>query len=280
MKGLKFENQPCLNCGEMINGSFCSNCGQRAVDNLDRSMKRLVGEFFGNIFFLDNRFFLSFRYLIRKPGLMTKEFLDGKRKKFISPVTLFLFVNLIYFIVNPLSDYSLSLGDQISNQPLHSKMAYKMVTEKIKNENLSMDSYEVTYQNASDNISKSIMIVNVPLIALFIFLYGMKKRKYYFDSLIFSFHFFSLFLLSWITGNWVDTFFEYFDWYSNSYLEAVSFILFTSGIPLIYAVISFREYLQIKWHWSILAGFGAVLGVVLAQLVYRAIIFFITFWAT
>ncbi len=276
----KSEIENCLNCGEMIDGSFCKNCGQRTIDNLDRSMKRLLGEFFGNIFFLDNRFFLSLRYLILKPGLMTREFLDGKRKKFISPVTLFLFINLIYFIVNPLSDYSLSLRDQITSQPVYSELANKMVNEKLLNKDLSMGSYAITYQNASDDISKSIMILNVPLIALGIFLYGYKKRKYYFDSLIFSFHFFSIFLISWITGKWVDTFLEYFEWYSDSYVEAFSFMTFTFGIPLFYAITSFRRYLQIKWAWSILAGFGSILGVILAQLVYRAIIFFITFLAT
>ena len=107
----------CFNCGTPVNGVFCHNCGQRVRDNLDRSLGRLLGEFFGNVFFLDNRFLLSLWYLVRYPSRMTVEFLEGKRKKFISPVTLFLFLNLIYFIVNPLTDYSLSLYDQTHSQP-------------------------------------------------------------------------------------------------------------------------------------------------------------------
>ena len=99
------ENEPCLNCGGIINGSFCYQCGQKALDNNDRSMSTLLGGFFTNLFFLDNRFFISLRMLLIRPGTMTIDFLGGQRKKFLPPVTLFLFVNLIYFLLSPLSDY-------------------------------------------------------------------------------------------------------------------------------------------------------------------------------
>ena len=104
-------SQTCHNCGTPVNGAFCHNCGQQVRDNSDRSVRRLLGEVLGNLFFLDNRFFISVGYLFRFPGRMTVEFLAGKRKKFISPVTLFLFLNLIYFFNKPLSDYSLPIED-------------------------------------------------------------------------------------------------------------------------------------------------------------------------
>lgn len=162
------DTQTCLNCDTTVSGAFCHQCGQRTHDNSDRSIRRLLGEVLGNIFFLDNRFFISAGYLFRFPGLMTVEFLEGKRKKFISPVTLFLFLNLIYFFNTPLSDYSLSLEDQIYGQP-HSSWAKKVLLKKLKKEELDYKTYTTTYQKATDNVSKSVMMVNIPIIAAFIY---------------------------------------------------------------------------------------------------------------
>lgn len=274
-KKVQVHSGPCLNCGEQVQGAFCHACGQKALDNTDRSLIRLLGEFLGNVFFLDNRFFLSFRYLIAKPGTMTVAYLQGKRKKFLSPVTLFLFINLIYFLVNPLTDYSLALYDQMFSQP-YSAWANQLVQQKLEEEGLSFETYAVTYQNASDNLSKSIMILNVPLIALFVYLIGLKKRKFFFDGLIYSFHLFSVFLLWWIFGYFIGFLIpSEFD-----VLEGIAFISFTLIIPVMYAILSVKKYLDVNWFKAILGGLGAFIGIALTQLAYRGTIFIFTFWST
>ncbi len=269
----------CLNCGTSLKGNFCNHCGQQVRNNSDRSTGRLLGEFLGNVFFLDNRFFISVWYLLRYPSRMTIEFLEGKRKKFISPITLFLFLNLIYFFVNPLTDYSLSLYDQIYSQP-YSRWAKGWVDLKLQKEGLDELGYGIIYQNASDNISKSIMIINIPMIAFFVYLMAFKKRRFYFDSLIFAFHFFSLFMASWIMLDWLDTLFHFLYGHNNSTASEISFYLFISIIPLLYAILSIKKFMDIRWYWSILAGMGVILAVGLANLFYRFIIFIVTFWAT
>ncbi len=269
----------CLNCGATVTGEFCHECGQRVRDNLDRSLGRLIGEFLGNIFFLDNRFILSVWYLIRYPSRMTVEFLEGKRKKFISPVTLFLFFNLVYFIVSPLSDYSISLYDQTYSQP-YSGWIQEMVRNKLEREGLDFQAYGVTYQHASDNISKSVMILNIPMIALMVFLITFKQRKFYFDSLIFVFHFFSLFMLSWVLLDWVGTLLSFFSLEDESAASAFVFLLFTFLIPLTYAILGHKKFLAVRWYLAVPAGLATIVAVGLSNLVYRLIIFFLTFWTT
>lgn len=269
----------CLNCGAVVEGSFCPQCSQSVRDNSDRSLSRLTGEVFGNIFFLDNRFLLSIWYLFRYPSRMTAEFLEGKRKKFISPVTLFLFLNLIYFFVNPLSDYSLSLHDQISSQP-YSKWSNEWVTQKIQDEKLNADDYAIIYQKTSDSISKSVMILNVPMIAFFVYLMAFKKRSFYFDSLIFAFHYFSVFMVSWVMLDWSDNLITFITKDENSLLSSISFNLFTLIIPLLYAILGIKRFMNFRWYWSIPAGLGIMIGVFLANFTYRFIIFSLTFWNT
>ena len=269
----------CLNCGASVTGNFCHHCGQRVRENLDRSLGRLLGEFFNNIFFLDNRFFISMRYLVSFPGRMTVEFLEGKRKKFISPVTLFLFLNLIYFIVNPLSDYSLSLYDQIHGQP-YSRWTKTWVDGKLQTEGLDEKEYRITYQNTSDNVSKSIMIINIPMIAVFVYLMAFKKRRFYFDSLLYSFHFFSLYITSWVMLDWADELISLLAGHDDSVISFATLPLFVFVIPLLYAIFSIKKFMSIRWYWAVPAGLGVIVGVSLANLFYRFIIFIIVFWTT
>ncbi|MDW3192330.1 MAG: DUF3667 domain-containing protein [Cytophagales bacterium] len=268
----------CLNCGTPVTGEFCHQCGQRTRDNSDRSVRRLLGEVLGNIFFLDNRFFISVGYLFRFPGRMTIEFLGGKRKKFISPITLFLFLNLIYFFNKPLSDYSLPLEDQIDGQP-HSIWAKKALIKKLRKESLDYETYAPIYQNATDNVSKSIMIINIPIIAAFLYLMAFKRRPFYFDSLIFSFHYFTLYLFSWVMLGWADDLL-FFLGLSDTIVDSIRFNLFVSIVPLIYGILSIKKFMDIRWYWAIPAGVVTVVSVLLANAVYRMIIFYLTLWTT
>lgn len=269
----------CLNCGSTIKGDFCHQCSQRARDNTDRSLSRLLGEFFSNIFFLDNRFFLSAWFLLRFPNRMTVEFLEGKRKKFISPITLFLFFNLIYFFVNPLSDYSLPLSDQMYSQP-YSKWIKEWVDHKLQKKGLDEQSYANTYQNTSDNISKSIMIINIPMIAVFVYLLSFKKRRFYFDSLIFSFHFFSLFMVSWLMISCVNAIIGFLAGPEDSVISEISFYLFAYFVPLLYAILGIKKFMGIHWYWALPTGLCVMVGVAIANLSYRFIILIVTLSAT
>lgn len=279
------ENSPkiiktnCLNCNATVTGDFCGQCGQHVRDNSDRSIRHLLADFFKNVLFFDNRFFISIRFLLCYPSLMTVEFLKGKRKKFISPVTLFLFVNLVYFFVNPLSDYSLSLYDQINSQP-YSVWIKNWVEMKLQAEGLSEQAYSIEYQTKSDSISKSIMIINTPIIAFFVYLITFKKRKFYYDSLIFSIHFFSLFIISWIMLDWADSIIDFLPNQVHSLVSSISFNLFTLIIPLLYAILGVKRFMNIPWYWAIPAGFGVTLAVFFANFFYRFIIFLTTFWST
>lgn len=259
--------------------SFCASCGQKARENSNRSMGLLVSEFLTNIFFLDNRFFVSIGYLIRFPGRMTVEYLNGRRKKFLSPVSFFLLFNLIYFFLSPLSDYSLPLYDQVNSQP-YSTWIKEWVVEKLEKEAIEESVYIADYQHQSDTISKSVMIINIPLMALFIYMLTFKRRRFYYDSLIFSFHYFSLFMLSWILLDVVGDVLEFLltDSYSN--LSMYVFLLFTFIMPLVYAIFSMKVYLKTSWPLAILSGLWAMATVFIANLFYRFLIFLLAFWST
>ena len=88
----------CLNCGAPLTGPFCAGCGQRDIPAYP-SVRELaidaVSEFSG----WDGRLTSTLRALIRHPGLLTHEFLEGRRARYISPLRLYLTASLVYFVL-------------------------------------------------------------------------------------------------------------------------------------------------------------------------------------
>jgi hypothetical protein len=88
----------CLNCSASLSGPFCGVCGQRDIPPYP-SVRELavdaVSEFSG----WDGRLASTLRALIQHPGMLTHEFLEGRRVRYLSPLRLYLMLSLMYFLV-------------------------------------------------------------------------------------------------------------------------------------------------------------------------------------
>jgi len=87
----------CLNCGTPLVGPFCSACGQRDVPPYP-SVRELAVDAFWELSGWDGRFATTVRALLRHPGKLTREFLEGRRARYISPLRLYLMSRLVFFI--------------------------------------------------------------------------------------------------------------------------------------------------------------------------------------
>ncbi len=88
----------CLNCGASLTGPFCPECGQRDIPpypSLRELFMDAVSEFSG----WDGRVATTLQALLRRPGLLTHEFLEGRRARYISPLRLYLTASLVYFVL-------------------------------------------------------------------------------------------------------------------------------------------------------------------------------------
>lgn len=88
----------CLNCGSPLTGPFCASCGQRDVPPYP-SVRELAVDAFWELSGWDGRFASTVRALIRRPGMLTLEFLEGRRARYLSPLRLYLMASLVYFLV-------------------------------------------------------------------------------------------------------------------------------------------------------------------------------------
>jgi hypothetical protein len=86
----------CLNCGAEVSSKYCPECGQ--LNREPRfNMKDLIGDFIHDFTHFDSKFFRTTLFLITKPGFLTKEFIDGKRLKYLNPIRMYVFTSAIFF---------------------------------------------------------------------------------------------------------------------------------------------------------------------------------------
>jgi len=88
----------CKNCQTSLDSAYCPTCGQRDVD-LERSIWSLIGEVVKETFELDGRAALTVRTLFRHPGMLTSDFLAGRRRTYTSPLRLYLVFSISFFIL-------------------------------------------------------------------------------------------------------------------------------------------------------------------------------------
>jgi len=90
----------CLNCKQPISNkdNFCSNCGQ-VNDILPLSIKQFISEFFAGFFSFDSRFFKTFIPLLFKPGKVSQDYIEGKRRRYVNPFQLYLHVTILFFLI-------------------------------------------------------------------------------------------------------------------------------------------------------------------------------------
>ncbi len=99
----------CLNCGAHLTGQYCGQCGQRAVGRFI-SIWQLLRDAFGDLLELDSRLWRTMIPLLNRPGLLTKDYLQGRRARYMPPFRMYLVLSLLFFVVaffNPRDDFAI-----------------------------------------------------------------------------------------------------------------------------------------------------------------------------
>lgn len=89
---------PCANCETPLAGPHCHECGQLAED-FHKSVWKLIVEAVESLLHLDGRLFRTLPALVRSPGKLTRDYMEGKRASQVAPFRMFLVILLIAFFV-------------------------------------------------------------------------------------------------------------------------------------------------------------------------------------
>lgn len=88
----------CLNCGTTVHDKFCPNCGQENLE-LHENFLHMALHSVGHYFHFESKFFNSIIPLFTKPGYLTKEYFAGKRASHLNPVSMYIFISILFFFL-------------------------------------------------------------------------------------------------------------------------------------------------------------------------------------
>ncbi len=89
--------EPCRNCGTIVAERYCTRCGQLA-SNFHRPFFSLIMSSLADTFALDSRLWRTVPMLLFRPGRVTRNYLDGKRARYVPPFRLFLLASVLFFL--------------------------------------------------------------------------------------------------------------------------------------------------------------------------------------
>ncbi len=92
------ESPDCRNCGTRLLGQYCGHCGQRSRGRLI-SLWELISDAFGDLFEIDSRLWQTLHQLMLKPGRLTRDYLEGRRARYMPPFRMYLVTSLVFFVI-------------------------------------------------------------------------------------------------------------------------------------------------------------------------------------
>ena len=87
----------CDDCGAEVSGRYCSNCGQPT--HTHRTLLHLGEEILHGVMHFDSRIWRTLPLLAANPGRLTREWVLGKRTRYVSPLAMYLFTVFVMFMI-------------------------------------------------------------------------------------------------------------------------------------------------------------------------------------
>jgi hypothetical protein len=264
----------CFNCNATIRieDNFCSHCGQ---ENNDKKVpiKELARDFTGDYLTVDSKLWKSLKMLIFYPGRMSRDYADGKRMTYIKPIRLYLFISFIYFLalnsgavdspviqfqssndngIEPSISQTSSVFSEDSVDTLKNSLQLTIGNsgfpegdrEKSRNPLVQLISVDPQFQEFARSCFPYVAFLMVPLLALIMFLFFKRKRRYFTEHFVLSLHIHSLMFFVMLISDGVSWLWPGFQ------LQQLLVLI----VILCHSLIAARKMYGSKWWYLSIAG--------------------------
>ena len=89
----------CPECATPLVGEYCHRCGEKLPDAHDLTLKHFLHHGLHELTHFDSKIFRTLQALLLRPGLLTVEYLAGRRKRYVLPLRLFLVIFALNFFL-------------------------------------------------------------------------------------------------------------------------------------------------------------------------------------
>jgi hypothetical protein len=273
----------CKSCGNEFRGLYCNVCGEKVIEPKDRSFRVFLSKILIATTIVDNKFVKSLVLTVRQPGFLSREYVDGRRVNYMRPLQMFFILNLTYFLFPVLQMFNSSLYTQLYVLP-HRQIAREVVSKKVGAEGLSIQGFEMMYNDKTNGFAKLLLVLFVILASLPLSLIFRKKDRFFTDHLALSVELTSFNLaINAISLSVVLVIMnKLFKWsnvtwghYLNDLTLTIVFVL----TNLYFIFIAANSFYNQRGKRRIVKALLGVFGLFLALEVYRFLLFFITVWS-
>jgi hypothetical protein len=263
-------------------GPYCSQCGEKKFTAKDYSLPHLAEETLGVFTHLDSKFLRTLRVLLTKPGELSNAFFHGGRSRYTKPLTLFVIINVIFFIVQPHTNLFSDKYPQYMTNP-----RYVAAVRSHLEQTGTPEGYQARFDASLQNQKKSLLIVSVPLLAVAMSLLLIGTHRAYVEHLVFSvqvYAFLLLYLLVLIFAAFLPLSVLLRKTGSLSALKLIGGeltlgILLVAGV-IIYTYSGLRRAYGLTRFRAVVTGVALSLTVLYLTGVYHHILFWATLWST
>lgn len=194
----------CTNCGARLADRYCGRCGQDSHVTL--SFGHFLHEFVEGLFHLDSKFWRTLRTLVIRPGVLTDEYLAGKRQSYSPPFRSYFVISIVYFILASVLGISASRVISSGGREMQASDCAQIAAnpgwflrfvpdlEGSCVRALTGDQHALT--STVENLLPKVMFVVLPLVALVQFWIFRRQRPMYLENLVFVLHFQTFYYLA------------------------------------------------------------------------------------
>jgi uncharacterized protein DUF3667 len=194
----------CANCGAALVDRYCGRCGQDSHVSL--SFGHFLHEFAEGMFHVDSSLWRTLRALLTRPGLLTEQYLAGKRQSYSPPLRSYLVISIVYFVLASIFAAQGSRVMTTEGREMQASDCAQLAAnpgwmlrfvpdlERRCVRALSDDRRALTA--ALENLLSKVMFAVLPLVALVQFWVFRRQRPLYLENLVFVLHFQSFFYLT------------------------------------------------------------------------------------
>lgn len=172
----------CPNCGGPLPAGdrFCANCGQKAA--LHRlSLKEVTHETLHFITHVDKGILTLLSLLVRRPGLVPREYIAGRRRTYFPPINFFLLVAAIYvFMLNAVAP--MTRQDAVPPAEIQRYEHIKDPVQKARVAAILERRYEAVH--FISKYANIVAMIATPLISFFMWLFYRRGRYNYTEHLV------------------------------------------------------------------------------------------------
>jgi hypothetical protein len=251
----------CPECAAPLVGEYCHRCGEKFPNAHDLTMKHFLHHGLHELTHFDSKIFRTVQALIFRPGLLTVEYLAGRRKRYVLPLRLFLVIfalNLFLYTRPGAALYDVHFV--VSANP-QGKLFDDILERKAAKKSMSK---EALFEQINERWQHNVSLFQLGEVFFFaVWLAVLNWRRYFVEHLIFALHM-SSFSLLFGCVTWL--YYLRYGFKQNIFLIAISF---TVQLLYLWRAVP-KMYGTTGWN-SLLKSFVLLIGLELSR------VFFVSF---